>query len=120
MSASAEEVKKHIGLYWGVFGALLVLTAVTVGVGFYHLPMHYAIIVCLVIALTKGSLVAGYFMHLIGEKKVIYWVLALTVFFFFLVLLLPVITVQEDSVAGSMWSPAPAGAVPAEAPATHE
>ena len=119
MSASAEEVKKHVKTYWGVFGALLVLTAITVAVGYYHLPIHYAIIVCLVIALTKGTLVGGYFMHLFGEKKIILWCLALTVFFFFLVLLLPVITVQEDAVTGSMWSPAPAGSVPAEAPA-HE
>ncbi len=116
MSSSAEEVKKHIGIYWGVFGALLALTAITVGVGYYHLPIHYAIIVCLVIALTKGSLVGGYFMHLIGEKKIIYWVLGLTVFFFFLVLLIPVITVQEDAVIGPMWSPAPASTAPIAAP----
>jgi cytochrome c oxidase subunit IV len=40
----------------------------------------------------KGSLVAGFFMHLISEKKLIYAVLALTVAFFIVLLFVPVIT----------------------------
>ena len=36
----------------------------------------------LVIAGVKGFLVAGYFMHLVTEKKLIYTVLAFTAFFF--------------------------------------
>ena len=35
----------------------------------------------LIIACIKGALVAGYFMHLISEKKVIAWVLIVTVVF---------------------------------------
>ena len=31
------------------------------------------------IATVKGALVAGYFMHLISERKLIYWVLGFTV-----------------------------------------
>ena len=46
----------------------------------------------LLIASVKGSLVACFFMHLIDERKLIYAVLAFTVFFFLAVLLLPVIT----------------------------
>ena len=34
---------------------------------------------------------AGYFMHLISERKLIYWVLGVTVAFFFVVLLLPLV-----------------------------
>jgi hypothetical protein len=34
------------------------------------------------IATFKGSLVAGYFMHLFAERKTIHWVLVLTAFFF--------------------------------------
>jgi hypothetical protein len=36
--------------------------------------------------------VAGYFMHLVSEKKLIYAVLALTVAFFIVLLALPVLT----------------------------
>jgi len=38
--------------------------------------------VALFIACGKGFLVAGYFMHLISERKMIYGVLAFTAFFF--------------------------------------
>ena len=39
-----------------------------------------------------GSLVAGYFMHLVSEKKLIYAVLALTAFFFVALMALPSFT----------------------------
>ena len=54
-----------------------------------------AVTVALFIATIKGSLVACYFMHLISEKKVIYGVLAITVFFFIALMTLPVFTVNE-------------------------
>ena len=38
---------------------------------------------------------AGYFMHLISERKLIFWVLVLTVVFFFVLLLLPMLTVAR-------------------------
>jgi cytochrome c oxidase subunit 4 len=67
----------------------MVLTIVTVAVARLHLPVKQAIAVALAVALVKGSLVAGYFMHLFHERKLIYWVLAVTVAFFFFVLILP-------------------------------
>jgi len=39
--------------------------------------------VALLVATVKGGLVAAFFMHLISEKKLIYGILALTLFFFF-------------------------------------
>ncbi len=75
---SVDEVKKHVRVYLMVFGALAVLTVVTVAVGYLHLPIGPALAVALVIALVKGGLVASYFMHLVSERKVIYWVLILT------------------------------------------
>jgi caa(3)-type oxidase subunit IV len=38
--------------------------------------------IALFVAVIKASLVACYFMHLISEKKMIYIILAFTVFFF--------------------------------------
>ena len=34
MSGSTEEVKKHIAVYWKVFGGLMVLTTLTVAVSY--------------------------------------------------------------------------------------
>jgi len=47
------------------------------------------------VATVKGSLVACYFMHLISEKKLILWVLALTVAFFIVLMLVPYWTVVD-------------------------
>jgi len=94
-SQSPEEFKKHLGKYYVVFVALLCLTAITVGVSYLHLNRPLAIAVALIIASVKAGLVAAVFMHLIDEKKVIYSVLALTVLFFALVLLLPSFTSFE-------------------------
>ena len=96
-STNPEEFKKHLGKYYVVFVALLCLTAVTVGVSYLHLHRPLAIAVALVIAAVKAGLVAGVFMHLISERKVIYAVLVLTAAFFLLVLLLPSFTVFESS-----------------------
>ena len=77
-----EHIRKETRVYILVFVALAFLTLVTVGVSYLHLPTREAIILALAIASVKGFLVAGYFMHLLSEKKLIYAVLALTVFFF--------------------------------------
>ena len=74
---SPEEFKKHIKGYWVIFGILLVLTAVTVGVSYLHLSTAATVTVALLVATTKGTLVCLYFMHLIDEKKLIYWTLLL-------------------------------------------
>lgn len=56
-------------LLLGVFGALLVLTGLTYGVHYLHLPDPWSIIVAMAIAVLKGSLVALFFMHLYWDKK---------------------------------------------------
>ena len=87
--------KQHLRQYYVVFVALGCLTAITVGVSYLKLNRPLAIAVALVIAVVKAGLVASVFMHLISEKKVIFAVLALTIFFFLLVLLLPAMTTLE-------------------------
>jgi cytochrome c oxidase subunit 4 len=67
--------------YIKVFVALAVGTLVTVLASNIHLGIILGIIVALLIATVKGSLVAAFFMHLSGERKMIYWVLVLTVTF---------------------------------------
>jgi cytochrome c oxidase subunit 4 len=96
-STSPEEFKKHLGKYYVVFVALLCLTAITVAVSYLRLHRPLAIAIALAIATVKAGMVAGVFMHLISEKKVIYAVLILTAAFFLLVLLLPSFTTFESS-----------------------
>ena len=97
MAHSAEEVRKHVKVYLTVFAALAVLTVVTVGVSYLHIQsVAITILIALFIATIKGSLVAGYFMHLVSEKQIIFWVLALTVVFFIVLMLVPVFTEVES------------------------
>lgn len=86
------EIDRHVRVYISVFVALMALTIVTVAISYLDLPTVPAVALALIVALVKGSLVAGFFMHLISEKKLIVWVLALTVLFFFFVLLGPLLT----------------------------
>lgn len=88
---SQEEIKKHVRTYIAVFAALAFLTVVTVAVSYLHLPIGPAVAVALVIATIKAALVICFFMHLISERHIIYWILALTVVFFVALMLLPAI-----------------------------
>jgi len=94
------DVGKHVRTYMIVFAALLVLTVVTVAVSYLHLSVVTAIVLALIIASVKGSLVACYFMHLISERKLIYAVLLLTVVFFVVLLFLPVMTSTGTQIGG--------------------
>jgi cytochrome c oxidase subunit 4 len=77
-----HDISKHIRLYLIVFVALLVGTVVTVGLNYLHFEsLALTVGIALFVATIKGGLVAGHFMHLNAEKKMIYIVLAFTVFF---------------------------------------
>ena len=97
---SADDIKKSVKTYFTIFGALMVLTVITVGVSYVHLPLAMAVLVALVVASIKGSLVALYFMHLLHERKVIYWVLLLTVIFFVFLMFVPLFT-NSDKISGT-------------------
>jgi cytochrome c oxidase subunit 4 len=79
---SHEHFSHHVRRYLFVFYALLFGTIVTVlasYIPFGHRSINIA--VALFIASGKAFLVAGYFMHLISERKMIYGILAFTAFF---------------------------------------
>jgi len=80
---SGHDLNKSIRVYYLVFGALIVGTAITVAAWKIHLPSVFlTVLVALVIASVKATLVAGWFMHLSSEKKLIYTILGFTAFFF--------------------------------------
>ena len=89
MEHNVETIRKETRTYINVFIALAVLTVLTVAVSYFHMPPVLGIAVALLIAAFKGSLVAGFFMHLLHERKLIYWLLILTVIFFLVLLLYP-------------------------------
>ena len=82
-----------------VFGALLALTLVTVVVSSLELPTGSTIALALTIAGAKATLVAIFFMHLKGERPMVYWPLALTAFLF-VALLAFVLWSEGDHIVG--------------------
>jgi cytochrome c oxidase subunit 4 len=86
---TVEEIRKETRVYLMVFVALAALTAITVGVSYLHLAGWRAIALALIIACIKGFLVAGFFMHLLSEKKLIYSVLIVTLLFFAMLMWIP-------------------------------
>jgi cytochrome c oxidase subunit IV len=88
---TAPNIRKYIM----IGAALLVFTVITVAANQVHLAVPLAVTVALIIAITKGSMVAAVFMHLSDEKKWIYGALLLTVAFFIVLMTLPIFTVMD-------------------------
>lgn len=96
-----------------VFGALLVGTVLTVWASRIHFGSDAMnIFIALVIASVKAFLVAGYFMHLISERKMIYAILLATVFFFAGLMYLTIWSMEPSSM--------PVGTIHAGGAAVHE
>jgi cytochrome c oxidase subunit IV len=77
--------KAAVKTYLLVFAGLAVLTATTVGLSYMSIPIHVAVVLAALIALTKCTLIGFFFMHLRFEGKVIY---SLLIAAFFLILCL--------------------------------
>ncbi len=78
---SPEAIRAMMRKVYVVFGALVVLTCLTVYVSTVGVHQHWAtgtvVFIALAVAITKGTLVALYFMHLIDERWLIYATLGL-------------------------------------------
>ena len=96
MGASHAEINRHVRIYLTVFASLMVLTGLTVAAWKWGpATIGPTVTIALLIAVVKASLVALFFMHLSAEKRLIYWVLTLTVVFFIALLLLPLLTASD-------------------------
>jgi len=73
MSTGTDKTGGHhvtpLNVYLGIGFGLLILTAITITVSFINLG-GWNVVVALVIASIKGSLVALFFMHLFYDKKI--------------------------------------------------
>lgn len=80
MADNIEEIQKSIKKYLIIGALLIVFTVITVWLSYVELPTHgLNILVGMIVATFKASLVALIFMHLNHEKSVIYKTLAFTV-----------------------------------------
>jgi caa(3)-type oxidase subunit IV len=95
MHAEPTDVQKSINKYVMIGVALLVFTVITVAANLVHLAVPIAITVALIIAIIKASMVAAVFMHLSHEKQWIYGALLLTLVFFLVLMLFPILTVSD-------------------------
>ena len=98
--SEAARVRQHLRVYVMVFVALAVLTVVTVAISYLPLPTAVAISLAMVVATVKASLVAGYFMHLLSEEKVILYLLVLCAAFLIFLFFLPLGT---ETGSGPLW-----------------
>jgi cytochrome c oxidase subunit 4 len=73
------------GIYIAVWGGLVVLTGATVGVSYIDLGI-LNVVVALLIASAKVSLVALFFMHLKSENRLV-WTFALVPIFFLVLII---------------------------------
>ncbi|PWU13990.1 MAG: hypothetical protein C5B50_18155 [Verrucomicrobia bacterium] len=81
--AHDDHFASHIRRYLLVFYALIFGTVITVAASYIPFGDRAVNIgVALFIACGKASLVAGYFMHLVSERKMIYGIMIFTVIFF--------------------------------------
>ncbi|MCE9671979.1 cytochrome C oxidase subunit IV family protein [Myxococcus stipitatus] len=82
------EAHHGAGRYWLIWGVLLVLTIVTVVTGRMHLP-SFGLLLALVIATVKGTLVTLYFMHLAEHRGANRLVFGVSILFVVLMLVIP-------------------------------
>lgn len=104
--------------YLMVFGALLLLTLVTVTVSYLDLPERSTVLIAVAIAALKATLVAMFFMHLKGERPMVYWALRLTAVLF-VTLFAFLIWTERDHLIGTRFTDA-FGSEPKAAPSGAE
>lgn len=98
-SLNPTAIKKEQKFYWQIFGALLLLTALTVAIAQVDLgSLGMNVFVGLLIACTKASLVGLFFMHLNHEKSLIYTILLYSAYFFLTLMGLTVLHLYDPTV----------------------
>ena len=93
---SKESIEHHIQTYIRVFIALGVLTVITVAVSYLNVSFIEAFFIAMTVATIKGSLVLGYFMHLITERQMIIWILVATVTTFIILMFIPLRSLTDQ------------------------
>jgi cytochrome c oxidase subunit IV len=99
--AAPVDKSAEVRTYLIIFASLAVLTLMTVGVAYMHLPHAAGVVIALVIAAVKVFLIASFFMHLRGEGRLINWSIAAccTLVLILIVFVLPDLGIHPDEEA---------------------
>jgi cytochrome c oxidase subunit IV len=81
-------------MLFGVLGALVILTIMTVAVTLVDLGAQWNFVIAMIIATVKAALVMGYFMHLVWDSK--FNVVAFLSSFLFVILFLAMVLVDRQ------------------------
>lgn len=73
-----------------IFGVVLLITFMMVGVHYAHLPVATGIALTLAAAVVNATLVASYLMHIVSERRLTITVLLFTMFFFGMLFILTI------------------------------
>ena len=99
MADSPEEIQKSIKKYFFIGALLIIFTVITVGLSYWEMPTHgLNILLGLLVAAFKVSLVGLIFMHLKNERSLIYKILAFTVVFVIALFLLTYMSHEDPLV----------------------
>ncbi len=91
-----SDANKYVPVFMFVFLALAVGTVITVLAAQVHFGGAWNVIIAMLIATIKASLVAAIFMHLKWEKAPsVWWVLGICIVFFAVLVALPVMTTTD-------------------------
>ena len=94
------DLQKQVKTYITILASMIVLVLVAVGASHYVAAVSARITVVVGFALVQAFLSVSYLMHLNAERKLIYWVLLLTVVLFIALLFLPVLTTADSTSHG--------------------
>ena len=96
MADAHADVSKHVKMYMAVFAALAVGTVLTVIASWRDFGGSTNVVIALLIATVKASLVAAGFMHPKWESWAAVWVtLVLCALFFVVIIFVPVLTAND-------------------------
>jgi len=110
----SQHIARHVKVYLTVFIALLIGTVLTVAMYYQHFEsVAVTVAIAVFIATVKASLVAGFFMHLVSERKAIYAILVFTVFFFTGLMALTIWSMHDNPDMTESLQRAPRAAAPA-------
>ncbi len=108
MHSDSSDIRKSVRKYFMIGAVLYAFTVITVAANQVQLALPFAVTVALIIAVSKGSMVASVFMHLSHEKRWVYGALLLTVAFFLVLMAVPIFTTM-DTIGTPIVREAPAG-----------
>ncbi len=106
MADNLEAIQKSIKWYIVIGTLLILLSGATVALSYWELPTHSLnILVGMILATIKATLVALIFMHLNHEKSLIYKILAFTVAFAIVLFTLFILAHEDPLEFKGMYAP---------------